>query len=563
MDEKTLESSINTYRQQLQQVDTVLQSAGTEGQDELVLLKKDLEEVIQLTEESLLSLKKSRLMSFVEGTSSTIDDENDKIVENDSSRVLSMDEEYEAFKMMLSEDLKDDAQPSKESTQTSEDLEEAKSEMGMDADDDDEDGDKIDLDLQEEVAGTKCSLMYSQEWGAKERHNAIILELEPKKKQSDEICVRVLFCNPTHQSMRPCPFFLDGKCKFDAETCRFSHGYVVSLSELAEFQEPDFRSLEAGSKCLARYDEDQLWYPAAIDSIEKEFESYKVEFESYGNSVILGLDEILPRASHLESSSDEDDRDDETESLQEDVNLPSTSRGLPDSRHGDPEGVPTTCWNTTPGVALGQWEEHTRGIGSRLMAKMGYEYGQGLGKYNQGRTEIVEAVVLPPGKSLDKCMQLKAAKICHVVGEKKKKTKGKSKNHSHMAKKAVRKRRDVFAFINNQLKGRKAKISDLLHQNIELVKTDKRLLWSKAEPTSGRQINIQLVKTQEEISSTNKEITRLRQSLDRHERDKKTCQQLEFKIAEKKRYLESLAASEKKLERQQATRNHHRKLTIF
>lgn len=34
----------------LQQVDTVLQSAGTEGQDELVLLKKDLEEVIQLTE---------------------------------------------------------------------------------------------------------------------------------------------------------------------------------------------------------------------------------------------------------------------------------------------------------------------------------------------------------------------------------------------------------------------------------------------------------------------------------------------------------------------------------
>ncbi|PIK35609.1 putative zinc finger CCCH-type with G patch domain-containing protein [Apostichopus japonicus] len=543
MDEKTLESSINTYRQQLQQVDTVLQSAGTEGQDELVLLKKDLEEVIQLTEESLLSLKKSRLMSFVEGTSSTIDDENDKIVENDSSRVLSMDEEYEAFKMMLSEDLKDDAQPSKESTQTSEYLEEAKSEMGMDADDDeDEDGDKIDLDLQEEVAGTKCSLMYSQEWGAKERHNAIILELEPKKKQSDEICVRVLFCNPTHQSMRPCPFFLDGKCKFDAETCR---------------------SLEAGSKCLARYDEDQLWYPAAIDSIEKEFETYKVEFESYGNSVVLGLDEILPRASHLESSSDEDDRDDETESLQEDVNLPSTSRGLPDSKQGDSEGVPTPGWNTTPGVALGQWEEHTRGIGSRLMAKMGYEYGQGLGKYNQGRTEIVEAVVLPPGKSLDKCMQLKAAKKCHVVGEKKKKTKGKSKNHSHMAKKAVRKRRDVFAFINNQLKGRKAKISDLLHQNIELVKTDKRLLWSKAEPTSGRQINIQLVKTQEEISSTNKEITRLRQSLDRHERDKKTCQQLEFKIAEKKRYLESLAASEKKLERQQATRNHHRKLTIF
>lgn len=92
--------------------------------------------------------------------------------------------------------------------------------------------------------------------------------------------------------------------------------------------------------------------------------------------VNLHHDSLLS-ASHLESSSDEDDRDDETESLQEDVNLPSTSRGLPDSKQGDSEGVPTPGWNTTPGVALGQWEEHTRGIGSRLMAKMGYEYGYG------------------------------------------------------------------------------------------------------------------------------------------------------------------------------------------
>ena len=39
----------------------------------------------------------------------------------------------------------------------------------------------------------------------------------------------------------------------------------------------------------------------------------------------------------------------------------------------------------------------SRGIGSKLMAKMGYVAGKGLGKHNQGRAEPVPAVVLPAG----------------------------------------------------------------------------------------------------------------------------------------------------------------------
>lgn len=37
-----------------------------------------------------------------------------------------------------------------------------------------------------------------------------------------------------------------------------------------------------------------------------------------------------------------------------------------------------------------------------------------------------------------------------------------------------------------------AKISDLLQQNFDLVKTDKRSLGVKAEPGTGRKINIQV-----------------------------------------------------------------------
>lgn len=49
---------------------------------------------------------------------------------------------------------------------------------------------------------------------------------------------------------------------------------------------------------------------------------------------------------------------------------------------------------------FGSWEKYTKGIGSKLMAKMGYVFGSGLGKECEGRTEPVEAIVFPPGRSL-------------------------------------------------------------------------------------------------------------------------------------------------------------------
>ena len=49
---------------------------------------------------------------------------------------------------------------------------------------------------------------------------------------------------------------------------------------------------------------------------------------------------------------------------------------------------------------LGSWEDHTRGMGSKIMAQMGYITGTGLGKRADGRVNPVEATVLPAGKSL-------------------------------------------------------------------------------------------------------------------------------------------------------------------
>ena len=78
--------------------------------------------------------------------------------------------------------------------------------------------------------------------------------------------------------------------------------------------------------------------------------------------------------------SDEDDEDSSSEfSADEDDDDDSqfTPRCLEENSLGA---------SKEPG-SFGFWEKHTRGIGSRLMEKMGYVLGSGLGKEGEGRID--------------------------------------------------------------------------------------------------------------------------------------------------------------------------------
>lgn len=73
-----------------------------------------------------------------------------------------------------------------------------------------------------DIVGTKCSAPHTHAWGATSYHNALVCAADSIDDIADEanIKVKVLFTNPTHKNMVPCPYYLDGDCRFDADKCR-------------------------------------------------------------------------------------------------------------------------------------------------------------------------------------------------------------------------------------------------------------------------------------------------------------------------------------------------------
>ncbi|XP_041081148.1 zinc finger CCCH-type with G patch domain-containing protein-like isoform X2 [Polyodon spathula] len=513
MDEGSLEAAIETYNAQLQQVETALGVGLDPSQQmDLIKLRDDLQQLIELTESSLISVKKSKLLASLEGgSSSQLEPKAEEPETGDT------DQEYAAFCAAVAEpSVNSNSKKITESSQVPNPDHfqngEEEEEEGGDEDDDDDDDEDV-------MSGMKVQAPYHTTWGTLEYHNAMVVGVENSDCADPQ--VRVLYIYPTHKSMKPCPFFLEDKCRF-MENCRFSHGEVVFVSELRPFQESDLSSLEVGSSCLARH-EDRIWYPATITDIDSGY--YTVKFNSLllKEAVVEGDCIIPPMRREEESSSDSDD-----EELGED----SAYAKVVGSLSTETEGLTSSCSSGFAG-----WEAHTRGFGSKLMVKMGYEFGKGLGRNAEGRVEPVQAVVLPKGKSLDQCAELLQKKKEGKQG--KRRRKGRNGPGTSTERKP---KQNVFDFLNEKL-GAGGHRGGSQAEPPSTVKSSKESY--QGGKSANRTLNVRLFQATERVEQIQKEISRIMESLTRNVgRDKAMTTRLEEKLCSARKQLEQFKAQE-------------------
>ncbi|KAK7884810.1 hypothetical protein WMY93_027933 [Mugilogobius chulae] len=510
MDEESLEAAIATYTGQLQQVEAAL-LAGLDPsqQSDLLKLKEDLSQLIELTESSLVSVKKSQLLASLEDTNAP--QQNSEAGGSTSNG--DFDAEFAAFYSEVGE-------TSGSNTIKVNDEEEYEEEEEDEEEDD--------------LSGTKVRAPYRTTWGTLEYHNAMVVGSEPC--EGEESCVRVLYIYPTQKSMKPCPFYLEDKCRFP-DTCRFSHGEIVLVSELREFVESDLSKLEEGSSCLARH-EDSIWYPAKITDIDNGF--YTVKFDSLLlKDAVVEADGVIPP-------------------MREDDSMTSDSEGEDeDAAYAKVLDSAADCTVLLSTAEFGGWEAHTKGIGSKLMLKMGYEYGKGLGKTQEGRVEPVTAMVLPKGKSLDMCLELtqrrgqsRAAKDGTMKGLPKKRRKPRVNTGG---------RQTVFDFLNKKLGGKNAHPTEG-----EQASSLSGVEAYRGNSSTKRSLNVRLFQASERVAQTEKEILKITETLSRQTgRDASRVKQLEEKLTAARRLLAQQKAQEQSIQKEHKKADTHKKMTEF
>ncbi|KAF6205693.1 hypothetical protein GE061_019866 [Apolygus lucorum] len=512
---ESLNESLLLYSQQLAQIDQALNSTGsTDEKSGLLSLKADLEELIALTKDQ-------------------ISQQSDHAEEPEASVSADADEdpfakEYALFKAELGDlDQPDEEEPPDEETS----------------------GDKSeDVTLQDELdelvalVGSKCQAPYISRVGVTTYGNAIICSVEQCDVISDidDIQLRVLFANPTEKEMVPCPYYLDEKCNYGDEKCKFSHGYLVKFSQIREFKEPNFSKLKKGCRVLAKVGDSRIWQPKTVEEITDETCLVKHE-KSF---VAVPVHNVLPLGddggADLSSESDSGD-------------------SLPGKTAFTNQDAFVELSLSRPSEKLGGWEQFTKGIGSKLMAKMGYVVGCGLGKSGEGIVKPIEAQVLPAGKSLDHCMNLKEAaggsqdlfSVERIQQKIAARAKRRSRREYYRQKNAEK--HDVFNLINKRLnKGDGVK-----------DKANKKKMNANLKVSSNQQLNVERFKVAEDMRESQKRIYILSQSLSRQKQGTASHKTILSKLTAEQSQLAALKTFDDKVEREQNLRDTKKKMTVF
>ncbi|XP_054819435.1 zinc finger CCCH domain-containing protein 18-like [Prosopis cineraria] len=296
------------------------------------------------------------------------------------------------------------------------------------------------LEEQHYSVGSKCRFRHTDgRW-----YNGQVVQLNSSS-------AKISFLTPTSENMVMCKFFLQQRCRFGTN-CRLSHGIDVPLSSLRKYVPTIWKQNLVGSSIWAVSDVNAgIWKEAELASWDEELGVGQVVFRDDGSSVNLGAEAIA-------SSECAEVSDEESDSSLE-------QSDFSDYEEDDPQGLGfLESTNLQRGIQtetaiFAKWENHTRGVASKMMANMGYREGMGLGVSGQGMLNPVPVKVLPPKQSLDHALESHKDKVEESKDNQgKKRSRGGKRKRDKKFAEAIRVAKeeeesvsDVFTLINNQL----------------------------------------------------------------------------------------------------------------
>ncbi|KAL3633415.1 hypothetical protein CASFOL_022177 [Castilleja foliolosa] len=337
--------------------------------------------------------------------------------------------------------------------------------------------------------GSKCRFRYTNgRW-----YNGLIVGLEGSGT------AKITFLNPTSDSMLMCKFFLQQRCRF-GNNCRLSHGIDVPLSSLKNYIPTTWEQSLVGSTIWALSDfKSGIWRQAELESWDEEMKTGHIVFRDDGSSTNLGTESIT-LSQYAETSDVEEESDTSSDQSDSSEYEDDNPQGL-----GFLESTMPQRGAQTDTAIFATWENHTRGIASKMMASMGYREGMGLGASGQGILDPISVKPLWPKQSLDHAVKNVGGEKNKENRLKKKRTRGgkrkRDKRLSALIKAAEDEEmsKDVFTLINNQLGDKKQQSK----ARVEMKREDRRAMVAYEDEI--KNLRGQVKKLEEMVNRNRKE----------------------------------------------------------